>query len=69
MLKLLLGGSRLLAALGRAAVTLRRDRSRAMRSFRQALQEMGLPEEAARELAEAYPKVELGEFVRRERGG
>ena len=66
MLRLLRGGTRLIAGLTRAAVSLRRDRSRAQRDFRRALLEMGLPEDAASELAEAYPKLELPRFARRE---
>jgi hypothetical protein len=68
MLKLLLGSGKLVTALARAGLALRRDRSRAMRGFRRALIEMGLPEHAARELAAAYPRLDLGVLSRRERG-
>jgi hypothetical protein len=59
MLREVVAGGRLMAALARAALSLRRSRGVAMASFRGALTEMGLPEAAAAELAEAYPKLDL----------
>ncbi len=60
--------ARSLGALGKvlvAAATFRRARRTAVRAFREALIETGVPPAAADELAQAYPDLDLADLVSR----
>jgi hypothetical protein len=56
-------GTKLLARLAVPLATARRSRRRAIRSFRSALAETGLPPQAIEELAEVYPDLPLGDLI------
>ena len=51
--------ARLAAKLAVAVAALRGSRKRALQGFRQGLAEMGLPEDAIRELSRSYPALSL----------
>ncbi len=60
-------GFRSVGLLGKLALVaggLKRARRQALRGFRQGLAEMGVPAGAAEALAEAYPHLDVEDFVR-----
>jgi len=56
-------GTKLLARLVLPLATVRRHRRRAVRSFRKALAETGLPPQAVEALAEVYPDLPLRDLI------
>ena len=58
-------GTKLLARLALPLASVRRSRRRAVRSFRKALAQTGLPPQAVEELVEVYPDLPLRDLIPR----